>query len=94
MTPEPPAAEQPLAPSRSGSLVPFGALSFAYHASIGLFSPYAPLWFQSLGFSTLAIGAIASMQSWTRVVLPYGWSWLGDHWQHGARRVEIGRAHV
>ena len=73
----------------SGSLVPFGALSFAYHASIGLFNPYAPLWFQSLGYSTLAIGAIASLQSWTRVVLPYGWSWLGDHWQHGARRVEL-----
>ena len=89
MTPEQPAAAQPLAPGRANSLVPFGALSFAYHASIGLFSPYAPLWFQSLGFSTLAIGAIASLQSWTRVVLPYGWSWLGDHWQHGARRVEL-----
>lgn len=73
----------------SGSLVPFGALGFAYHASIGLFNPYAPLWFQSLGYSTLAIGAIASLQSWTRVVLPYGWSWLGDHWQQGARRVEL-----
>ena len=87
-----PAAPAPLAHgpvSTAGSLVPFGALSFAYHASIGLFNPYAPLWFQSLGFSTLAIGAIASLQSWTRVVLPYGWSWLGDHWQQGARRVEL-----
>ena len=69
-----------------GSLAPFGALSFAYFASIGLFNPYAPLWFQSLGFSTFAIGVIASLQAWTRVVVPYGWSWLGDHWQHGARR--------
>ena len=72
-----------------GSLVPYGALSFAYFASIGLFNPAAPLWFQSLGFSTLAIGAIASLQSWTRVVVPYGWSWLGDHWGHGTRRVEL-----
>ena len=71
------------------SLVPFGALSFTYFASIGLFNPYAPLWFQSLGFSTLAIGAIASLQSWTRVVVPYAWSWLGDHWGHGGRRVEL-----
>jgi MFS transporter, PPP family, 3-phenylpropionic acid transporter len=71
------------------SLVPFGAVSFAYFASIGLFNPYAPLWFQSLGFSTLAIGAIASLQSWTRVVVPYAWSWLGDHWGHGTRRVEL-----
>ena len=43
----------------ASSLAPFGALSFAYFASIGLFNPYAPLWFASLGFSTLAIGAIA-----------------------------------
>jgi MFS transporter, PPP family, 3-phenylpropionic acid transporter len=70
----------------AGSLAPFGALSFAYFASIGLFNPYAPLWFQSLGFSTLAIGAIASLQAWTRVVSPYAWSWTGDHWEHGARR--------
>jgi MFS transporter, PPP family, 3-phenylpropionic acid transporter len=67
-----------------GSLVPVGALGFAYFASIGLFGAYAPLWFQWLGFSTLAIGVIASLQAWTRVVVPYGWSWLGDHWQHGA----------
>lgn len=71
------------------SLAPFGALSFAYFASIGLFNPYAPLWFQSLGFSTLAIGAIGSLQAWTRVVAPYAWSWTGDHWQHGARRATL-----
>jgi hypothetical protein len=53
----------------------FGALSFAYFAAIGLFNPYAPLWFQSLGLSTLVIGAIASLQSWTRIVAPYAWSW-------------------
>ena len=23
--------------------------------------------------------------------MPYAWSWLGDHWQHGARRVELVR---
>ncbi len=64
----------------------FAALSFVYFAAIGLFNPYAPLWFQSLGMSTLAIGAIASLQAWTRVLAPYGWSWAGDH---GGRRVEL-----
>jgi MFS transporter, PPP family, 3-phenylpropionic acid transporter len=73
----------------SGSLAPFGALSFAYFASIGLFYPYAPLWFQSLGFSALAIGAIGSLQAWTRIVSPYAWSWTGDHWEHGARRATL-----
>lgn len=67
-------------------LARFGALTATYFAAIGLFNPYAPLWFQSLGFSTLVIGAIASLQSWTRVVAPYAWSWVGDH---GGRRVEL-----
>ena len=60
-------------------LVRYGALSFAYFLALGVFNPYSPLWLQSMGFSTLAIGAIASLQSWTRIVVPYGWSWLGDH---------------
>lgn len=68
------------------TLAAFGLLSFAYFAAIGLFNPYAPLWFKELGFSTLAIGVIASMQSWTRVLAPYGWAWLGDH---TGRRVEL-----
>ncbi len=64
----------------------FGALTFCYFATIGLFAPYAPLWFQSLGFSTLAIGAIAALQSATRLFAPYAWSWAGDH---SGRRVEL-----
>ena len=68
------------------SLARYGALTCAYFAAIGLFNPYAPLWFQSLGFSTLVIGSIASLQSWTRVIAPYAWSWGGDH---SGRRVEL-----
>ena len=64
----------------------FAALSFTYFAAIGLFNPYAPLWFQSLGFSTVVIGGIAAVQSWTRVFAPYAWSWAGDH---SGRRVEL-----
>jgi PPP family 3-phenylpropionic acid transporter len=75
--------------SGGAPLAPFGALSFCYFASIGLINPYAPLWFQQLGFSTLAIGAIASLQAWTRVVGPYAWSWAGDRWGHGARRTSL-----
>lgn len=57
-----------------------------YFAAVGLFNPYAPLWFQALGFSTVTIGVIASLQSWTRVFTPYAWSWMGDH---SGRRVEL-----
>jgi MFS transporter, PPP family, 3-phenylpropionic acid transporter len=73
-------------PAPVSGLRRFGALTFTYFAAIGLFNPYAPLWFQSLGFSTLVIGAIASLQSWTRVLAPYAWSWAGDH---SGRRVEL-----
>lgn len=73
----PPSA--PLPASGPARLAPFGLLWFTYFVGIGLFNPYAPLWFQQLGYSTLAIGALASLQSWTRVLAPYGWGWLGDH---------------
>jgi len=70
----------------ASTLSAFGLLSFTYFAAIGLFSPYAPLWFKEMGLSTFAIGAIASLQSWTRIVAPYAWSWAGDH---SGRRVEL-----
>jgi PPP family 3-phenylpropionic acid transporter len=76
----------PPRPPRVSGLRRFGGVSFAYFAAIGLFNPYAPLWFQSLGLSTLVIGGIASLQSWTRIVAPYAWSWAGDH---SGRRTEL-----
>ncbi len=68
------------------ALASFGVLWFAYFATVGLFNPYAPLWFKSLGLSTFAIGALASLQSWTRVLAPYAWSWAADH---SGRRVAL-----
>lgn len=70
----------------------FGALWFCYFAAIGAFNPYAPLWFKELGFSTLAIGTIASLQSWTRVVAPFAWGWLSDHRGRRARLVQAAAA--
>ena len=35
----------------------FGLLTFTYFAAVGLFNPYAPLWFKDLGLSTFVIGA-------------------------------------
>ncbi len=61
------------------ALIAFGAVSFCYFGYAGLFNTYAPLWFQSLGFSTLAIGALASLQAGTRLFSPYVWGWLADH---------------
>ena len=65
------------APRRSD--LPFAAVSFAYFAYAGLFGTYAPLWFQSLGYTTFAIGVLTSMQSATRLFSPYAWGWVADH---------------
>ncbi|MCW5633007.1 MAG: MFS transporter [Rubrivivax sp.] len=74
------------ASAQGGVLLRFAAVSGTYFAAMGVFAPYAPLWFQSLGMSTLAIGAVSSLQSWTRVFAPYAWGWLGDH---SGKRVEL-----
>ena len=60
------------------ALIAFGSVSFTYFAYTGLLPP-TRRWLQHLGFSTLAIGSLASMQSATRLVSPYAWGWLADH---------------
>lgn len=67
----------------------FAAVSFTYFASIGFFNTYAPLWFKQLGYSALAIGVISSLQSWTRVFVPYAWGWLADHTGRRVRLLRI-----
>jgi len=88
--PAPPAP--PSEAPRVSGLRRFGGLSFAYFAAIGLFNPYAPLWFQSLGLSTLVIGSISALQSWTRIVAPYAWSWWGDHTGRRAELIRLAAA--
>ena len=79
------------APQRR-TLIAFGAVSFTYFAYAGLFSTYGPLWFQSLGFSTFAIGALASVQSATRVLSPYAWGWIADHTGRRAQLLRLAAA--
>lgn len=78
------------APARR-TLFAFSAVSFAYFSYAGLFGTYAPLWFQHLGFGTLAIGTLASLQSSTRLFSPYAWGWLADH---SGRRTQLLRIAV
>ncbi|MES2993931.1 MAG: MFS transporter [Pseudomonadota bacterium] len=79
------------APPARRTLFAFSAVSFAYFSYAGLFGTYAPLWFQHLGYSTLAIGALASLQSSTRLFSPYAWGWLADH---TGRRIQLLRIAV
>lgn len=67
------------AAATTAALRRFGLLWFTYFAGIALFNTYAPLWFKALGLSTLAIGAMSALQAWTRLLAPYGWSWMADH---------------
>jgi PPP family 3-phenylpropionic acid transporter len=66
------------APATRPTVVPFAAVSFAYFAYAGLMGTYGPLWYQSLGYSTFAIGVLTSLQSSTRLFSPYAWGWLAD----------------
>ncbi len=75
--------------SQRHALFCFGSVSFAYFAYAGLFSTYAPLWLSSLGFGTLAIGSMASLQSGTRLFSPYVWGWLADHSHNRIRLLRI-----
>jgi PPP family 3-phenylpropionic acid transporter len=71
------------------TLLAFGAVSFAYFAYSGLFLTYAPLWYQSLGYSTLAIGVLSSVQSATRVASPYAWGWVADQTGRRERVLQV-----
>jgi PPP family 3-phenylpropionic acid transporter len=75
--------------TQSISLRPFARVWFCYFAAMGAFTLYAPLWFRDLGLSALAIGSIASLQSWTRVFAPYSWAWLADHSNDRARLMRL-----
>lgn len=68
------------------TLAASAVLSCAYFFSIGVFNPYAPLWYQELGLSVFAIGLLASVSSWTRLFAPYVWGALADR---SGRRVEL-----
>ena len=73
------------APAPAASARPlwaFALLSALYFGFIGYFNPYLPLWLKELGFGTLAIGVLSSVQSLTRVLAPYGWGWVSDHTGH------------
>lgn len=63
----------------AASVARFAVVSLVYFAFTGLIVTYAPLWFKSLGYSILAIGALTSVQAATRLFAPYAWGWWADH---------------
>lgn len=73
--------------------VPYWRLSgfyFFYFASLGVLVPYWSLYLKSLGFDSLAIGALVAILPATKLVAPYLWGWVADHTRRSMLIIRIG----
>ena len=70
----------------SGQGVAFASFFFAYYAYVGVFTPYASLYFADRGMHATQIGIMMSLIQALRIVGPNLWGWAADHTQ---RRVFI-----
>ena len=76
-------------PAWPRQLFPFALFMFAYYGYVGVFSPYATLFFAHKGMSASQIGVLMSMMQVMRIFGPAGWGWLADASQ---RRVLVLRS--
>lgn len=64
----------------------------AYLAALGAFSPYFPLFLDSLGLSAVAIGTVMSLWYGTRIISPSVWGHLTQRSPRPVRWLRIGAA--
>ncbi len=57
----------------------FGFFFFAYYGFIGIFSPYASLFFAERGMTAPQIGVLMSIMQVMRIFGPNLWGWVADH---------------
>ena len=57
----------------------FGFFFFAYYGFIGIFTPYASLFFAHKGLSAPEIGILMSLMQVLRIFGPNLWGWVADH---------------
>ncbi len=57
----------------------FALFFFAYYGYIGVFSPYASLYFADRGVSAVQIGVLMSMMQVMRIFGPNLWGWVADY---------------
>jgi PPP family 3-phenylpropionic acid transporter len=62
---------------------------FFYFAYIGTFAPFFSLYLQAVGHDAIAIGALMSLPSVTRIIAPHLWGWLADRSSRGLHIVRI-----
>ena len=57
----------------------FGLFFFAYYGYVGVFSPFASLFFAQRGMSATQIGVLMSLMQVMRIFGPNLWGWIADH---------------
>ena len=57
----------------------FGFFFFAYYGFIGIFTPYASLFFAQRGMTAPQIGVLMSLMQVMRIFGPNLWGWVADH---------------
>jgi len=62
----------------------FSLFFFAYYGYIGVFSPYATLYFSDKGMSAPQIALLMSLMQVLRIFGPAVWGWIADHTQKRA----------
>ncbi len=67
----------------------FALFFFAYYGYVGVFSPYASLYFAGKGMTAAQIGVLMSLMQVMRIFGPNLWGWVADHRQ---QRVAVLRA--
>lgn len=61
-----------------------------YFASLGALLPYWTVYLNWLEFTPIEIGQLMAILAATKIVAPYGWGWLADHYGHRMRLVRLG----
>ena len=57
----------------------FALFFFAYYGYVGVFSPYASLYFADKGIGAAQIGVLMSLMQVMRIFGPNLWGWVADH---------------
>ena len=66
------------AASRPAQSLNFALFFFAYYGYVGVFSPYASLYFADRGLSATHIGILMSLMQVMRIFGPNLWGWVAD----------------
>ena len=66
------------AASRPAQSLNFALFFFAYYGYVGVFSPYASLYFADRGLSVTQIGILMSLMQVMRIFGPNVWGWVAD----------------